>query len=82
MGIVFFYYLIKMSCLFLGDFSFLLLAKDENYNKAKKKMKVSPKTIQSVYRWLNERDEAHKKNDVKIFEKDWKKWKTNSFSAD
>jgi len=38
-----------------------LLTKGNNYQRVQGELKVSPKTIQSVYHWLNERDEAYKK---------------------
>ena len=52
-----------------------LLVEDESYAKVKEKMKVSPKTIQNVYHWLNERDEAYKKLILKYLKTSKKKKK-------
>ena len=46
-----------------------LLAKDESYKKVREEMNVSPRTIQNVYHWLNERDEAYKKLMLKYLKK-------------
>ena len=56
-----------------------LLAKDENYSEVKKKMKVSPKTIQNVYHWLNERNEAYKKLMLKYLKKTQKNKKQTRY---
>lgn len=53
-----------------------LLAKEESYKEVRRKMKVSPKTIQSVYHWLNERDEAYKKLILKYLKNSKKRKKT------
>ncbi len=46
-----------------------LLTKGESYKEVRVEMKVSPKTIQNVYHWLNERDEAYKKLMLKYLKK-------------
>ncbi len=56
-----------------------LLAEDESYAIVKEKMKVSPKTIQSVYHWLNERDEAYKKLILKYLKTSEKKKKKTTY---
>ncbi len=50
-----------------------LLTKGDNYRRVQNELKVSPKTIQSVYHWLNERDEAYKKLMLKYLKTSKKK---------
>jgi len=50
-----------------------LLTKGNNYQRVQGELKVSPKTIQSVYHWLNERDEAYKKLMLKYLKTSKKK---------